>query len=125
MTTHVQGTTQPPWPAPAPTRAHECLSSIAARIAAERRLWPGLVDFDPVRRYYAKIDAGPDVEAWLLTWLPRQGTQWHDHGDSAGSFVVLQGELTERTDTRAPVSDRLRVGAHLQPVDSRQAGADR
>ena len=45
-------------------------------------------------------------EAWLLTWLPGQGTRWHDHGGSAGAFAVLQGSLVERTavhgDVRGP-----------------------
>lgn len=37
-----------------------------------------------------------EFEAWLLTWLPGQGTEWHDHGGSAGAFITLQGSLTER-----------------------------
>ncbi len=27
--------------------------------------------------------------------MPGQGTDWHDHGGSAGAFVVLSGTLTE------------------------------
>ncbi len=76
------------------------LAAVAARLAGERHLWAGLVDFDPVSRYYARIAAETDWEAWLLTWLPGQGTPWHDHGDSSGSFLVLQGELTERVAVR-------------------------
>jgi predicted metal-dependent enzyme (double-stranded beta helix superfamily) len=34
---------------------------------------------------------------WLLTWLPGQGTDLHDHGGSAGAFHVLTGSLTEDT----------------------------
>jgi predicted metal-dependent enzyme (double-stranded beta helix superfamily) len=38
-----------------------------------------------------------DHEVWLLTWLPGQGTEWHDHGGSAGAFHVFGGTLTEET----------------------------
>ncbi len=34
-----------------------------------------------------------------MTWVPGQGTEWHDHGGSAGAFVVVRGELTERSAT--------------------------
>ena len=71
------------------------LADTARRLARQRTLWQGLVDFDPITRYYARLLADHDHEAWLLTWLPGQGTPWHDHGGSAGSFVVLQGVLTE------------------------------
>ena len=71
------------------------LAEAARTLARQRSLWQDLVDFDPVTRYYARVVAGDDHEAWLLTWLPGQGTPWHDHGGSAGSFVVLQGVLTE------------------------------
>lgn len=33
---------------------------------------------------------------WLLSWLPGQGTPLHDHGASAGAFLVVRGALTER-----------------------------
>ena len=79
------------------------LAETARRLAGDRALWAGLVDFDPISRYYARVAAEADHEAWLLTWLPGQGTEWHDHGQSAGSFVVLQGQLSERVaDLGAP-----------------------
>lgn len=71
------------------------LADTARRLARQQSIWRGVVDFDPVTRYYARLLADRDHEAWLLTWLPGQGTPWHDHGGSAGSFVVLQGVLTE------------------------------
>jgi predicted metal-dependent enzyme (double-stranded beta helix superfamily) len=43
----------------------------------------------------------------LLTWLPSQGTELHDHGGSAGAFIVVAGELTEllpRTHANGAVS---------------------
>src|SRR4051812_18015131 len=71
------------------------LADTARRLSRQRAIWQGLVDFDPITRYYARLLADEHHEAWLLTWLPGQGTPWHDHGGSAGSFVVLQGALTE------------------------------
>ncbi|MCW2810280.1 MAG: putative cysteine dioxygenase [Friedmanniella sp.] len=71
------------------------LAATALRLADQRALWEPLVQFDPVSRFYARLAAQPDFEVWLLTWVPGQGTDWHDHGGSAGAFVVLTGALTE------------------------------
>jgi predicted metal-dependent enzyme (double-stranded beta helix superfamily) len=38
-----------------------------------------------------------DYEVWLLSWLPGQGTGFHDHGGSAGAFTVARGALQEWT----------------------------
>ena len=35
------------------------------------------------------------VDLWLIEWLPGQATELHDHGGSAGVFVVVRGTLTE------------------------------
>jgi predicted metal-dependent enzyme (double-stranded beta helix superfamily) len=66
------------------------------QLAEQRRLWEPLIEFDPRSRHYMRLAAEPDVEAWLLTWLPGQGTEWHDHGGSAGAFLTVRGALTER-----------------------------
>lgn len=71
------------------------LSSVATRLAGQPDLWAPLIKFDPVSRHYARLAAEPTFEAWLLTWVPGQGTDWHDHGGSAGAFVVVSGTLTE------------------------------
>lgn len=81
------------------TRPRHNLVEIATRLAGQHELWEPLVRYDPVSRYYARLAHEPDFEAWLLTWVPGQGTDWHDHGGSAGAFVVVRGELTERTAT--------------------------
>ena len=57
--------------------------------------WRRTVRFDPAQRWYARIAATDTYEAWLLSWLPGQRTGPHDHGGSAGAFLVLQGELDE------------------------------
>ena len=78
------------------------LADIATRLAAQRSLWQPLVEFDPTTRYYARLAAEPTFEAWLLTWVPGQSTDWHDHGGSAGAFVTVQGTLTEERATVSP-----------------------
>ncbi|KRE62451.1 cysteine dioxygenase family protein [Nostocoides sp. Soil756] len=80
-----------------PTTSTTSPLGTARRLAADDALWRPHLDFDPVSRYYRRLLADGAHEAWLLTWLPGQGTPWHDHGGSAGAFVVLQGVLVERT----------------------------
>lgn len=80
------------------------LSAVATRLAGQRDLWSPLVKYDPLSRYYARLASEPTYEAWLLTWVPGQGTDWHDHGGSAGAFVVLSGALTEEHAVVSPLS---------------------
>ena len=79
------------------------LAEIATRLAAQRSLWERLVEYDPVSRYYARLAAEPTYEAWLLTWVPGQGTDWHDHGGSAGAFITVRGTLSEEHATVSPL----------------------
>ena len=72
-------------------------SALVTSFAGDQALWRPLVRFDPAQRVHTRLDSGPGWEAWLLTWLPGQGTQIHDHGGSAGAFVVVDGCLTEET----------------------------
>lgn len=85
-------------------------TELARSLAHQRHLWVPLVDFDPITRYYALISSSADLDAWLLTWLPGQGTDWHDHGEGSGSYVVLQGALTEQEATAGGGDQRLRPG---------------
>lgn len=89
-------------PRHASNRPRTNLAEIASRLAGQRSLWEPLVRFDPVFRYYARLAAEPAFEAWLLTWVPGQGTDWHDHGGSAGAFVTVRGALTEEHATVSP-----------------------
>jgi predicted metal-dependent enzyme (double-stranded beta helix superfamily) len=72
-------------------------SALVASFAADPSLWRPLVRFDPAQRVHSRLYEGPGWEAWVLTWLPGQGTLIHDHGGSAGAFVVVDGSLTEET----------------------------
>jgi predicted metal-dependent enzyme (double-stranded beta helix superfamily) len=64
-------------------------------IAAEVRARRYFVEYDEVRRWHQRLYRDQRVDVWLISWLPSQGTQLHDHGGSAGAFTVLSGELAE------------------------------
>ena len=53
------------------------------------------VDFDEDERWHQRLYRDPRIDIWLISWLPTQGTQLHDHGGSSGAFTVLDGSLTE------------------------------
>jgi hypothetical protein len=53
------------------------------------------IEFDAQTRWRQRIYRDPRVDVWLISWLPEQGTQLHDHGGSAGSFTVISGVLAE------------------------------
>lgn len=78
--------------------------AIALDHAADPDRWPVAPRFTPDRRWYHRLAVAPDHEVWLLTWLPGQSTDLHDHGGSAGAFHVLAGTLTEEvvTEGRTP-----------------------
>jgi hypothetical protein len=59
------------------------------------------VDFDTDTRWHQRIYRDPRVDVWLISWLPDQGTQLHDHGGSSGSFTVISGELAEAVYVRS------------------------
>jgi len=70
-------------------------AQLARRYAADPATWHTPPRFDPDDRWFARLHADADHEAWLLTWLPGQGTGLHDHGGASGAFLVLDGEVTE------------------------------
>jgi hypothetical protein len=53
------------------------------------------VDYDESERWHQRLYCDRRVNVWLVSWLPSQGTQLHDHGGSSGAFTVLSGELSE------------------------------
>ena len=91
-------TTARPQPVPGTTRSRRPVpAQIARRVADTPDLWRPLVHFDAATRFATRLPAdGDDHEIWLLTWLPGQGTAWHDHGGSAGAFATVRGVLTEQ-----------------------------
>jgi predicted metal-dependent enzyme (double-stranded beta helix superfamily) len=69
---------------------------VATLVAKDRSRWAPLLRYDPAERFSALIESTADFEIWLLSWLPGQSTDLHDHDGAAGAFTVVNGELTER-----------------------------
>lgn len=78
------------------------------------------IDYDADERWHQRIYRDRRMDVWLISWLPTQGTQLHDHGGSSGSFSVLSGELTEAvvgggvelTDHQRTAGESVGFGAH-------------
>jgi predicted metal-dependent enzyme (double-stranded beta helix superfamily) len=85
---------------------------------------------DPAERWYLRLALTAQVEVWLLTWTPGQGTRPHDHGGASGSYTVLDGALTETWRDGTGTSRRAvrpqRTGSAFGPdrVHVVQAGPD-
>ncbi|MPZ85846.1 MAG: cupin domain-containing protein [Actinophytocola sp.] len=93
--------------ATAPT-VHPAL--IAREYAAARGRWAHLLRYDPDERYTALVHHTPEQEVWLMSWLPGQHTDLHDHGRASGAFTIVSGELTEHVLRRGGATHRLAVG---------------
>ena len=95
------------------------LLSVARWHAADPASWPFEPRYNPHQRWYGKLYAADDHEVWLLTWLPGQATDLHDHGGSSGAFTVVSGEIVEQTvqdgsllNTTMSAGSGRRFGAH-------------
>ena len=73
------------------------LRQLVSAVAAQPENWAELVRFGAGQRWYRRLELADDYELWLLSWLPGQGTGFHDHGLAAGAFAVAQGQVRERT----------------------------
>jgi hypothetical protein len=65
---------------------------VAEEVAAGR--YP-FIEYDEEERWHQRVYRDRRVDLWLISWLPSQGTQLHDHGGSSGAFTVISGELSE------------------------------
>jgi rhodanese-related sulfurtransferase len=74
--------------------APEELANIVSRFASSDG-WMDKVRLRTERRWYERLFHGPDYDIWVISWLPGQSTGFHDHGASAGAFVVVTGILEE------------------------------
>lgn len=78
------------------------LTSVVRSAAADTRRWqPRLHLPDGNDRWWTLLSKHDHVDIWLLSWLPGQATDLHDHGPSAAAFTVVRGQLGElRLDRR-------------------------
>jgi predicted metal-dependent enzyme (double-stranded beta helix superfamily) len=78
------------------------LRALAERLAQDRETWAPLVRHDPEERVFERILDLPEVEGWLICWMPGHDTGFHDHDESSGAVTVLTGSVRE---------ERLRIGS--------------
>ncbi len=96
----------------------EELEEVAVRIAERPEIWEPLVRVDRVQRRYELVYEDERMDAWVLSWMPGQGTGFHDHYVSSVGIACVRGGVRE---------DWLRLGApelefQLRPGDTRRGG---
>ena len=72
------------------------LSELVRHIAETPGLWQPLVVFDPNHRRYRLLYEDERIDVWVLSWMPGQGTGFHDHDLSGVALVCSQGSVIER-----------------------------
>jgi predicted metal-dependent enzyme (double-stranded beta helix superfamily) len=94
------------------------VEQVAVDIFERPEIWEPLVRVDADERRYELIYEDEHVDAWVLSWMPGQGTGFHDHHISGVGLCCAQGGVRE---------DLLVYGGpdielHLRPGDARQGG---
>jgi hypothetical protein len=46
-------------------------------------------------RWFARLHSDDEIDIWLISWVPGQATELHDHGGSLGALTLLSGSLDE------------------------------
>src|SRR5271165_7200484 len=95
------------------------LGRLVCETTAGANGWRSIVRFEN-RRWFRRLALTDSYEVWLLSWLPGQGTGFHDHGDACGAFTVAAGELLETL--AVPGSRSLRVRTAGQASVTRFGG---
>ena len=71
-------------------------ASLAVIVAEHSERWLPLLAYDADGCQSRLLEHTDDRAVWLMSWLPGQGTDLHNHGDICGAFAVAAGTLTER-----------------------------
>jgi rhodanese-related sulfurtransferase/mannose-6-phosphate isomerase-like protein (cupin superfamily) len=97
------------------SKTPEELANIVSLFASSNG-WLDRVRLCVEHRWYERLYQGPDHDIWVISWMPGQSTGFHDHGESAGAFVVAIGSLEEHRPGDQPLA--------LPPGKSRAFGPD-
>ncbi len=94
------------------------LEEVARALALRPDIWEPLLHADPQQRRYELVYEDDRLDAWILSWMPGQGTGFHDHYISSVGLCVASGAVRE---------DLMVYGAEaqtreLRPGDSRHGG---
>lgn len=88
-------------------KTSEELAKIVTEVAASDDWWERVrLRIDD--RWYERLHHDAEYDVWAISWMPGQATGFHDHGGSAGAFVVVTGELEEHRPGERP--DRIPAG---------------
>jgi predicted metal-dependent enzyme (double-stranded beta helix superfamily) len=71
------------------------LRELAVALRNEERLWRPFEHHDPNERIYDQLYRDPSIDVWLICWMHRQDTGYHDHDRSSGAVCVCDGTLWE------------------------------
>jgi hypothetical protein len=96
------------------------LAAIALDFATTTTFGPASLPM-PGERSSERVHAGPQFDIWLIRWGTGSRTALHDHGGSAGAFVVVDGLLVEYMPNPAGTARRLR--RDYRALDSRPMAA--
>jgi hypothetical protein len=94
------------------------LVDVAAGLAAATQLLGSPAPPPAMARSWVRLCATDEFDAWLISWPPGGAVEFHDHGSSAGAFVVVRGSLVEVEPGRRGTTRRRRL-----PEGSRRAVA--
>jgi hypothetical protein len=73
----------------------EELRALAETLGNDPPGWRHLVRHDPLERVFERVIDEPEVEGWLICWMPGHDTGFHDHDVSSGAVTVLSGQVLE------------------------------
>jgi predicted metal-dependent enzyme (double-stranded beta helix superfamily) len=94
------------------------LEVIAGEIADRTDIWEPLIHADTERRRYELLYEDERMDAWILSWMPGQGTGFHDHYISGVGLSVAAGCVREDL----MVYGREHQPRQLRAGDTRQGG---
>ena len=94
------------------------LERLASDVYSRKELWEPLVRVDPDQRRYELLYEDDHIDAWVLSWMPGQGTGFHDHYISGVGLCAAAGVVRE--DLLVYGGDDVELQLH--PGDSRQGG---
>lgn len=46
-------------------------------------------------RWFTRLHSGDELDVWLISWVPGEATELHDHSGSLGAMTLLSGMLHE------------------------------
>ncbi|GAB3907877.1 cysteine dioxygenase family protein [Kibdelosporangium lantanae] len=75
-----------------PRELRDLTSTVASELTTSLL---GILSYTAPQRWWARLALTEGVELWLLSWMPGQKTEPHDHGGASGAFTVLTGALAE------------------------------